>query len=200
MRRESPIDRLKEKIKQSGLKQSHLAKKIGVSPQHLQSILARNNVGSKYLPKIAEALGLDKTWVEHGDITIIQVLDKADLIALADNSVSFERLKNVFFESYPLRTDDRYYFFGYRLQETVNSRILEKDLLICTSYLPLGAALTGKVGVAYLHENSTVFNGILKYDPTDSSLSIYSETTLHRLKTGDLLFGVALKLERALNQ
>ncbi len=198
MRRESPIDRLKEKIKQSGLRQGHLAKKIGVSPQHLQSILSRNNVGSKYLPKIAEALGLDKTWVEHGDITIIQVLDKTDLVSLADNSVSFERLKNVFFESYPLRTDDRYYFFGYRVQDTVNSRIREKDLLICTSYLPLGANLTGKVGVAYLHENAVVFCGILTYDPADSSISIYSETALHRLKPGDLLFGVALKCEFSL--
>jgi transcriptional regulator with XRE-family HTH domain len=187
----TPSVRIKEKIKETGIKQIHLAKKIGISPQHLHKIL-KNQEGSQYLPKIAEILGMDESWLETGNIRSIQILTEDDIKSLSDGSVLFDELSRVILKFWPSVIQKDYYIFGYELTENISTQFLKNDLLIFSSCLPLD--MTGKIGLAYIQKKSIVFTGKIKYN--HKALIIYNEHDCFKITSGDLLFGIAIYLER----
>jgi transcriptional regulator with XRE-family HTH domain len=189
---ETPSDLIREKIKESGIKQAHLAKKLGISPQHLYKILNKNQEKSQYLPKMAEILGLDESLFEKSNIKSIQLLTENDLISLADGSVLFEDLNRVVFKSWPSFIKKDYYFFGYELIENIGSRFFKQDLLIFSSSIPMD--MTGRIGIAFIKKTASIFTGILIYNK--KTIIIYNERQYIELSAGDLLFGVGMHIER----
>lgn len=192
---ETPSERIKEKIKETGIKQIHLAKKIGLSPQHLNKIL-KSQTGSQYLPKIAEILGMDESWLETGGIKSIQILADNDLISLSDGTVSFEDIHRVIFKFWPSVIQKDYYIFGYELKENISSKFFKNDLLIFSSSIQLD--MTGKIAIAYIKRKSQIVIGRIKqYQKT---ITIYNENDCFEFEKGDLLFGLAMYLERNIEE
>lgn len=190
---ETPSDRIKEKIKETGIKQAHLAKKLGISPQHLNKILTKNQEKSQYMPKMAEILGMDESFLETGsNIKPIPILTENDLRSLADTSVLFDDLTHAVSKSWPSSIRENYYFFGYELTANISSRYFKHDLLIFSSSIAFD--MTGRIGIAYIKETASIFIGTLKYNK--KTITIYNEHDCFEFKLGDLLFGVGVHLER----
>jgi transcriptional regulator with XRE-family HTH domain len=188
----NPSELIKEKIKETGIKQVHLAKKLGISPQHLNKILAKGQDKSQYLPKIAEILGLDNTLISSDNIKSISILSEHTLKSLSDGSILFEELKQSISEAWPSNRQEDYYFFGYELIENINSQLLRNDLLIFSSLLPCD--MTGRIGIAFIKDKSLIFTGMLKHN--QKTIMIYNEHDCIEFKPEDQLLGIAVLLER----
>lgn len=189
----NPSDLIKEKIKETGIKQVHLAKKLGISPQHLNKILAKGQDKSQYLPKIAKILGLaDNTWISSANIKSIPILNEHVLKSLSDGSILFEELEQRISEFWTFNKQEDYYFFGYALTENINSQLLRNDLLIFSSLLPCD--MTGRIGIAFIKDKSLIFTGMLKHN--QKTIMIYNEHDCIEFKPEDQLIGVAVLLER----
>lgn len=188
----NPSELIKEKIKETGIKQVHLAKKLGISPQHLNKILAKGQDKSQYLPKIAEILGLDNTLISSDNIKSISILSEHTLKSLSDGSILFEELKQSISEAWPSNRQEDYYFFGYELIENINSQLLRNDLLIFSSLLPCD--MTGHIGIAFIKDKSLIFTGMLKHN--QKTIMIYNEHDCIEFKPEDQLLGIAVLLER----
>lgn len=188
----NPSDIIKEKIKETGIKQVHLAKKLGISPQHLNKILAKNQDKSQYLPKIAEILGLVAISIGSNAIKSIPILVENTLKSLAKGSLLFEKLEETTVPSWPSNIKEDYYFFGYKLAENINSQLFKNDLLIFSSSLPCD--MTGRIGLAFIEDKGLIFIGSLKYHR--KTIIIYNERDCFEFKLGDQLIGVAVHLER----
>lgn len=192
----NPSDIIKDKIKEAGVKQVHLAKKLGISPQHLNKILAKNQDRSQYLPKIAEILGLDAISAGLNNITSIPILSEKTLKSLAKGSILFEELEQMTVQSWPSTVQEDYYFFGYRLVENINSQLFKNDLLIFSSSLPCD--MTGRIGLAFIEDKGLIFIGTLKYNR--KTIMIYNERDCFEFKIGDQLIGIAVHLERNIEE
>lgn len=192
----NPSDLIKEKIKETGIKQVHLAKKLGISPQHLNKILAKSQDKSQYLPKIAEILGLDAISVESNNIKLLPILTENSLKSLSDGSTLFEELEQNTVKSWPSNIQEDYYFFGYKLVENINSQLFKNDLLIFSSSLPCD--MTGRIGIAYIKDRALIITGTLKYN--GKTIIIYNERDCFEFKIGDQLIGIAVYLERNIEE
>ena len=192
----NPSDIIKDKIKEAGVKQVHLAKKLGISPQHLNKILAKNQDRSQYLPKIAEILGLDAISAGLNNITSIPILSEKALKSLVKGSILFEELEQTTDQSWPSTVQEDYYFFGYRLVENINSQLFKNDLLIFSSSLPCD--MTGRIGLAFIEDKGLIFIGTLKYNR--KTIMIYNERDCLEFKIGDQLIGIAVHLERNIEE
>lgn len=192
----NPSDIIKEKIKEAGVKQVHLAKKLGISPQHLNKILAKNQDRSQYLPKIAEILGLDSISAGLNNITSIPILSEKSLKSFATGSISFEELEQATLQLWPSIVQEDYCFFGYRLVENINSQLFKNDLLIFSSSLPCD--MTGRIGLAFIEDKGLMFIGTLKYNR--KTIMIYNEKDCFEFKLGDQLIGIAVHLERNIEE
>lgn len=189
---ENTSDAIKEKIKETGIKQVHLAKKLGISPQHLNKIFARNQDKSQYLPKIAEILGISRTFGGLSNVKSIPLLNDNMLKSLSDGTVVFENLERAALKSGPPNIQEDYYFFYYELAENINSKLFKNDLLIFSTSLPCD--MTGRVGITYIQHRALIFTGMLKYN--QKKIMIYNEHDCFEFKMGDQLIGVAVHLER----
>lgn len=189
---DTPSDFIKEKIKETGIKQVHLAKKLGISPQHLNKILAKNQDKSQYLPKIAEILGLEPTSVGLNNIKSIPILTASTLRSFSDGTIAFEQLEQSTFKSWPSNIQEDYYFFCYELVENIHSQLVKNDLLIFSSSLPCD--MTGRIGIAFIKDKALIFIGTLKYN--GKTIIIYNEQDCFEFQTGDQLIGIAVHLER----
>lgn len=195
-------DRIKEKIKETGIKQVHLANKLGISPQHLNKILAKNQEGSRYLPRIEAILGMQENQAEQDEFIKIPILAAEDLISLADESIQFDELVSVMFQSWsgnlPQEHNENHNFFGFQLLEALNSRILKEDLLIFSSNI--AQDLTGHIGIAFIKAQSCIVVGKLKNNGQSHgpSITLYNESLCVDLTPEDRLLGVAILLERKL--
>jgi transcriptional regulator with XRE-family HTH domain len=58
--------RIRQKIKEMGITQAELARRVGIAPQNLQDILDGKVKRTKHVPAIASALGVDVTWLTSG--------------------------------------------------------------------------------------------------------------------------------------
>lgn len=129
-------DSIRERLKESGIKQVHLARKLGVSPQHLNKILSRNQERGQYMSKMAALLGMDEFSVPS--ITrLIPLFIESDLKSLASNATSFDNLAEVAIRSCPSFIPDDHACFGYALTENISSHCLKQDILIFSTRLPL---------------------------------------------------------------
>lgn len=191
----NPSDIIKEKIKEAGIKQVHLAKKLGISPQHLNKILAKNQDRSQYLPKIAEILGLDAISAGLNNITSIPIVSEKTLKSLAKGSILFEALEQTTAQLWPSTVQEDY-FFCYRLVENINSQLFKNDLLIFSSSLP--CEMTGRIGLAFIEDKGLIFIGTLKYNR--KTIMIYNERDCFEFKIGDQLIGIAVYLERSIEE
>lgn len=189
-------DIIKDKIKETGIKQAHLAKKVGISPQHLNKILAKNQDKSQYLPKIAEILDLETISGGSHTIKSIPILVENTLKSLAKGSLSFEDLDKATNPAWPTNIKEDYYFFSYKLIENINSQLLKNDLLIFSSLLPCD--MTGHIGIAFIKDKEIIFTGTLRY--YRKTIIIYNEHDYFEFKIGDQLLGVATHLERNIEQ
>lgn len=192
----NPSDIIKHKIKEAGVKQVHLAKKLGISPQHLNKILAKNQDRSQYLPKIAEILGLDSISAGLDNITSIPILSEKALKSFARGSILFDELQQTTEQSWPSTIKGDYYFFGYRLVENINSQLFKNDLLIFSSSLPCD--MTGRIGLAFIEDKGLIFIGTLKYNR--KTIMIYNERDCLEFKIADQLIGIAVHLERNIEE
>lgn len=197
---ESSYQKIKEFLNETGIKQAHLAKKIGISAQQLNNIL-RNEQQTKYLPKIIEFVdsdihSLDK---EKQQSTFkIQILSDSDLTSLADNCVSFEEIENVNFENHPFRVVNTHHFFAYKLQYDLSFDLYTNDLLLFNTFLPLKNEITGVIGIVYSQRNKKIIVGRLQFDSQENFFIIYNKQTVVQLKDTDILIGVAEQINRKL--
>lgn len=67
--------RLKYVIEQTGIKQSHIAKKLGVSRGAVHYVLNSDVKNSKSVKKIADILGVDAHWIETGKTSPAHIPD-----------------------------------------------------------------------------------------------------------------------------
>lgn len=183
-------ERVKEKIKESGIKQAHLANKLGVSPQHLNKILTKGQRKNQYMPQIAKILGMDDP--EKPPVKTIPILTENDFKSLLVNVALFEEINSAVAKSWPSFIREDYYFFGYELTENSSSKLIKDDLLIFSSCIPLN--ITGRIGIALIKETSSIFIGPLKNNK--KTITIYNEHDCIEFKSGDLLLGIGIHLER----
>lgn len=59
-------ERLKFLVDTAGIKQVHLASKLGITPQAINHLCNSNTQSSKYTKKIATILKANEKWLEHG--------------------------------------------------------------------------------------------------------------------------------------
>lgn len=183
-------DKIRQKIKETGIKQAHLAKKLGITPPHLSKILERNQ--EKYLPKVAEILDIDIFSHEKEFIQSVSVLSEVNLVSFGNNPVTFETWQTTCLPSWPSIPYRDYYIFGYNLKNNVNSKLLKNDIVIFSSCIPLN--LNGKVGLAFIKEKSLLFVGSLKYN--QGKIMIYNDYDCFSFSINDLLLGVGIYIER----
>ena len=183
-------DQIRQKIKETGIKQAHLAKKLGITPPHLSRILERNQ--KKYLPKVAEMLGIDLSPSEKKLIQSVSVLSETNLISFGDNPASFQTLQTSCLHSWPAIPYQDYYIFGYSLKNNVNSKLFKNDMVVFSSCIPL--ELNGRIGIAFIKEKSLLFVGSLKYN--QGEMMIYNDYDCFSFSTNDLLLGVGIYIER----
>lgn len=189
---ENISDRIKEKIQETGIKQAHLAKKLGISPQHLSKVLERNSKKGKYIPKMAKMLGINFDSSEEGKTDSIAVLSEKELISLMNNTVQFDIVDKMAIEYWPHLPYYSYYRFGYQIKESVNSELRTNDLIIFSTCIPLN--LKNKIGIALLMEKSLIFIGRVKYN--QGKITIYNDNDCFLFSSNDVLLGVAVSLER----
>lgn len=80
---DSVSKRLKYVVDNMGVKQSHMAKKLGVSPSGLHYILNNDVKFSKNAKKIADYLNVNQQWLETGEGAIYQ--EQAPIMAANTN-------------------------------------------------------------------------------------------------------------------
>lgn len=187
-------EKIKEKIQETGIKQAHLAKKLGISPQHLSKILERNSKKGQYIPKMAKMLGINVDSSEEGKTESIAILSTKELISLIDNTAQFEDLDKMAIEHWPHLSFHAYYRFGYQIKEPVNAELRINDMVIFSTCIPLN--LKNKIGIALLKEKSLIFIGRVKYN--QGKVIIYNDNDCFLFSSDDVLLGVAVSLERNL--
>ena len=83
-------DRIKKIIKNSGLKQSEFARKLGIQPNHLSMLVSTDtNLSANILFKFAE-IGVNMNWLMLGEG---EVLWRKDLENSANLSAELDKLK-----------------------------------------------------------------------------------------------------------
>lgn len=187
-------EKIKEKIQETGVKQAHLAKKLGISPQHLSKILERNSKKGQYIPKMAKILGISFDSSEEGKTESIAVFSSKELISLADNTEQFETLDKIAIEHWPDIPYHSYYRFGYQIQDYINTELRINDIVIFSTCIPLN--LKNKIAIAFIKEKSLIFIGRVKYNQKE--IIIYNDSDCFSFSSGDMLLGVAVSLERNL--
>ncbi len=74
--------RLRYVIESIGIKQSHMARKLGISPSNLHYILNQEDISSKSMDKnvarIAEVLKINPTWLKTGEGALKENLEKTE--------------------------------------------------------------------------------------------------------------------------
>lgn len=99
-------EKIKEHIDKSGVSQSNLAKKLGISRQHLHDILKENRK-SKYLHDLAQILNIPKfddlEFIERTQIQNRQlpILSLDDLIHFIEGDYSINHLYKPFYKDWP---------------------------------------------------------------------------------------------------
>ena len=68
-------DRFNDKLKELGLDQKDIAERINVSPTAISKIANGETKRSRFLPAIAEALGVSEQWLIFGDEPNAELLD-----------------------------------------------------------------------------------------------------------------------------
>ncbi len=185
-------NKIKKIIKESGITQVHLAKKLGVTPQHLNKILERNQQKGEYIPKISKILGVDIPLSEESSTTSISILSEIELASLAIHTTFFENLEITDLPCWPDLKNQDYYQFAYKIKEKVNFNLLSGDTVIFSTCIPL--KLEKKIGLAFIKDKSLFFVGTVKYN--QGKIIIYNDNDFYLLSSGDLLLGVAIFLER----
>ena len=183
-----------------GVRQTHLAKKLGMSPQQLNNIFNREKA-SRYLPEIAKILGINESELEWGiqeSVRLVQIVEDTDLTSLVDESIHVDELMAVVLKSCPSIVEHDYWYFAYQLSKSINIQIIKNDLLIFSTFLPLKEKFNGQVGIAYLQSTKSIFVGTVKFNADQNSLTIINEDGAYFFNKGDEILGVAICFNRKL--
>jgi transcriptional regulator with XRE-family HTH domain len=135
-------DRLRYALNLLGISQTDLAKKINVKPQIIQYLCSSRSLRSKFTFNIAEALGIDVSWLAIGK-GIQPCLDQS-LVNSNSNLVpvlTYKQIKQLSIDNVPVNKEDindwivssvnnNLEYFGIKLNDTSMSPKFEIDTII----------------------------------------------------------------------
>ena len=185
----------KQMIKESGLSQSSIAKKVGISRQHLHDIV-KSNRKSKYSEKIFELLkqarearGLPKLELElkgsYKQETLPMIFPD-DLLRILQGSTSLSLLSKPFYAQYPfINLDEDDHHFCLRLTD-----IFTEQFYIPVGVFRLSISLNlkpGQIVLMYLPDVEKVMAGRLDINPDTKAKFVVNAKSAYALRVQDLL-------------
>lgn len=183
-------EKIKESLKNSGISQTELAKKLGISRQHLHDILKENRK-SKYLQDIAKLLYIpkfeDPLFEEKAGIhqTKLPILTLDDLIHFAEGHYSTNQLYKPFYKEWPFyEPGTTQSHFCFRLPQEFASALHAYPLGAFRFYLPFDLK-SGSIVMAYLSQHKKMVIGKLeinsdtghRYLVSDSRIDLVEKNT-----------------------
>ena len=200
MQVESTGTRIKKAIKNSGIKLTHIADKLGVTPPQLAQIFKNTTGRSKYLSHIAEILNVSEKWLETGTLNarlyIAQILDVQDLLSLFEDgsaALHIDELSSAVFDSIPIYSDDTHYQFGFKISEPITDDIRVNDILIIDTFLPLKTNLNAQILIVFSKSQKALVIGKANLkEPTDplDKMIITNNQGAYLFLQDDLIVGV----------
>lgn len=197
MQVESTGVRIKKAIKDSGIKSTHIASKLGIAPPQLAQIFKNTTGRSKYLSRLAEILNVSEKWLETGTLNariyIAQLLDEQDIISLCEDSpdcLLLDELTQAVFDSVPIYSEDSHYKFAFRVQENLTDHIFSNDIMIVDTFIPLDAIQKKQVLIIYSKAQKKLAIGTAHPHESMHKLIVTTKTGAYLFNRGDLVLGV----------
>lgn len=193
-------EKIRTTLKESGLKQSDLAKKLGISRQQLNEILKENRK-SKYLDQIASLLKMpelakDKIFSEEtlgaqnfeaSDIQRLPLVFPEDILRIWEGHQSMNHLSKPFYNILPFvqENQDVLDHFCLRMNEYLNSA-QGHTLGAFHLYLPL-KLVPGRILLVYLKASKKLTLGTLEINTETDTKSIVNNKGIYAIAIGDII-------------
>jgi transcriptional regulator with XRE-family HTH domain len=189
------MSKIKELIKNSGISQASLAKKLGISRQQLYSIL-KDNRKTKYSNQITNLLNNELTNKENistsenktdTSIEKLPIVYPEDILRITDGLQALNSLYKPFYNQWSFITADlsNKNHFCMRITDDFNLKN-EIALGAFRFYIPLQHE-NGKYFLVFLHESNKIIMGFLKIDPKTKSKSIVNNNRSYQITAKDLI-------------
>ncbi len=122
--------RIKLLLKESGIKQSYLADKLGVQRQAISRLLNSKVIKSKYFSEIASVLGVSTEYLILGDRKPIVFVDDLALKNLITRNFILSEEEKINADNFYLKSNLNCTFFAYKLNSSIDSCFPKDSLLI----------------------------------------------------------------------
>ncbi len=178
--------KIKEAIERTGISQSYLARRMGISRQHLHDIL-KSNRKSKYLSDIAKVLHISKfdSALFEGEFStdenLLPILTMEDVQEVLGN---ISHLAKPFFKKWPFyEPSGTESHFCLRLPQEFAYNLNSYALATFRFYLPLEIK-SGSIVMAYIGTLKKVFLGRLEVNTETGARFLVSEARIDPIEKG----------------
>lgn len=183
--------RIKLLLKESGIKQSYLADKLGMQRQALSRLLNSDTVKSKYFSEIANFLGVSPEYLILGDKKPVIFVDDISLKSLIKRgfNLSEDEKKNI--ENFYISSNQDHLFIAHKLKSPIDNRFPEGSLLIYTTKQNL-VKKENKIYIILSGLNSSFIVGKYYMNEYNQAV-IHNENGSYLIQQNDLFVGEAVQ-------
>lgn len=183
--------RIKSTLKDLGLKQAHLATKLGMKPQVLSRLLISGASKSRYLTKIAQALDVTEEYLRDGNAKPVYLMDDLNLKKLILAKFKFTTQEDIDFVTKDLmiKSDKKGLYIGYELQIALDETMEVGTIVVFSTNMPKRK----KQGEIYMVLSSVSQSFIIgKY--SEEKLCLVNLKGSYAIQSNDQLIGVAIQM------
>ena len=199
-------ERLKFLMDTAGIKQVHLASKLGITPQAINHLCNSNTQSSKYTKKIATILKANEKWLEHGQGSPFSEVGRG----VSDSAIRnvpvyyFDQLKKLTdkkditsltpVEQYPSATLSQN-MFGLYIPDNMFAPKFEKGDIVFLE--PNVQIHSGMFGLVYSNEIKELVFCYLYANPAKNLLCGFvpgDEIGIFLINTNDVVYGIYREL------
>ena len=189
----SVAERIKEILKDCGMKQSHLAEKLGLQRQEVNRLLQKNFSRSKYFPKIAEALGVTEAYLKYGVVAKqALMLDEIELLQLVEQTLSIDAFESNKYKDLLIKNHEHTLFFGLELRYNISPQLSAGSFIIYSSFLPR-VKRNEQLYLLYVAEKRTLMAGKYYQDRFGKDEFLKNAAGIYLLQKGDLFVGLGIQ-------
>lgn len=182
--------RVKEVLDATGIKQSHLAEKLGIHPQAMSRLLNSDISRSKHFPGIAKALGVTEEFLISGNKKPVLCPTDNELIRLVTHGFKPTEHDRKKAKDFLVKTQQEGFYFAYELKVDIDPIFKTGNIVIFSSNLAQKNA--GAVYIALSAVSQSFIVG--KYAADGGKAFITNENGVYLIQDKDTLVGQAIQV------
>lgn len=201
--------KIKDTLKESGLSQTDLANKLGISRQQLHGILKENRK-SKYLDQIAQFLKMPEIAkagmfedvstkaqsLKSSDIQRLPIVFPEDILRIWEGHQGVNLLYKPFYNEWPFakENDESHNHFCLRIQESIDNKA-QRHIIMGAFHLWLPIKLkAGHVILVYLQDIQKLIVGKLEIHSETAAKSVINNKGIYPIGMNDILLAESTQI------